>query len=422
MSMMIRAGSWLVLAGAIAVPASSHADWTLWGGPQRNFQVAVAGPLAESWPSEGPKRLWQRELGEGYSAIAVRGDTLYTMYRREPPVWQLFASDQEVVAALDAKTGTTKWEFAYDVRFRSDQGSGPHVMPQVVGDLVFSVGATGKLHALEANSGRLAWKRDLYAEFGATRNLFGYASHPLPYRDRLILACGGKGAAVVALEQKSGRILWTGHTFKNSFSSPILVNAAGRDQVIVLGAQQILGIDPVTGQALWQHPLGTDPGAALAATPQWDAKTQTVFFSHHGGTTALKLSSAGSRVGVEREWHTSKARSVFSNLLLAGDIIYTARASYGPGFLTSADIKTGELRWSTRGFPNANMLQADGKLIILDEDGWLSLAVPMPNGSVQIRSKAQVLSHNAWTIPTLAGTTLYVRDRKIIAALALGVK
>jgi outer membrane protein assembly factor BamB len=377
--------------------------------------------LADSWPSDGPKKLWQRELGEGYSAIAVRGDTLYTMYRRQAAAWQIFTSDQEVVVALEAKTGRTKWEFAYDVRFRSDQGSGPHVMPQVSGHLVFSVGATGKLHALRADHGKLVWKRDLYEEFGATRDLFGYSSHPLPYQDRLIVVNGGKGKAVAALEQQSGQILWTGHTFRNAFSSPVLVKVAGRDQVIVLAAQQICAIDPRTGSALWSHPLGTDPGTAFAATPLWDPETRTLVFSHHGGSTALRIYAAGPRIPIERLWHNNKVRSVFSNLLLVGDMIYMARGSYSPGFLTSADLKTGEPKWSTRGFPNANFILADGKLIILDEDGWLALARPKPDGSLEMLSKAHVLSHNAWTVPTLAGTTLYVRDRNSIVALDVGI-
>jgi outer membrane protein assembly factor BamB len=342
------------------------------------------------------------------------------MYRRDAAACQLFTSDQEVVVALDAKTGTTKWEFSYNVRFRSDHGSGPHVMPQVVGDLVFSVGATGKLHALTASTGKLVWKRDLSEEFGASTRLFGYSSHPLLYGDTLIVVGGGKGKAVAALEQQSGRILWTGQTFRSTFSSPVLVKVGGRDQVIVMGAQQILGIDPSNGNALWLRPLGTDPGAAFAATPLWDPETQTLVFSFHGGSTALRISAAGSQVTVERLWRNNKVRSVFSNLLLVGGVIYMARGSYGPGFLTSAAVKTGEPKWSARGFPNANFIQADGKLIMLDEDGWLVLARPKPDSSLEILSKAHVLSHNSWTIPTLAGTTLYLRDRKIITALDLG--
>jgi outer membrane protein assembly factor BamB len=293
-------------------------------------------------------------------------------------------------------------------------------MPQVAGDLVFSVGATGKLHALNADTGKLVWKRDLHEDIGATTRIFGYSSHPLLYRDRLIVIGGGRGKAVAALEQQSGRVLWTGHTFRSAFSSPVLVNAGGRDQVVVLGAQQALGIDPSTGNALWLHPLGTDPGSAFATTPLWDPKTKTLLFSFHGGSSALRINAARSQITIDRLWHSNKVRSVFSNLLLVGDVVYMSRGSYGPGFLTSADIKTGDPKWSARGFPNANILHVDGKLIILDEDGWLVLARPKPDGSLEILSKAHILSHNAWTIPTLAGTTLYLRDRKIITALEIG--
>ena len=358
--------------------------------------------------------------GDGYSGIAVQGDVLYTMHRREAPAWQIFSSDQEVVLALDARTGQTKWEFAYDVRFRSAQGSGPHVMPQLAGNLLFSVGATGKLHALNAATGELVWKHDLYEDFGATRSYFGYSSHPLPYDDKLIVVCGGKGKAITALEQKSGRTIWAGHTFKNAYSSPVLLKTGGRDHIAVLGAQQILGIDPEDGKTLWLHSLGTDPGAAFSATPLWDPNSQTLVFSYHGGSTALRISTAGSQVRAEWRWRNNKVRSVFSNLILVGTVIYMSRGAYGPGLVTSADIKTGELLWSSRGFANANFLLADGKLILLDENGWLALAKPKPDGSLDILSKARVLNHTAWTIPTLAGTTLYLRDRKIITALQVG--
>jgi hypothetical protein len=64
-----------------ARPASqtSSGDWLLWGGPNRNFKPPSGG-LAASWPAKGPRRLWCRQLGEGYSAAAVEGNRLYTAY------------------------------------------------------------------------------------------------------------------------------------------------------------------------------------------------------------------------------------------------------------------------------------------------------------------------------------------------------
>ncbi|HET8547908.1 MAG TPA: PQQ-binding-like beta-propeller repeat protein [Bryobacteraceae bacterium] len=406
----------------MAAALSYSADWTLWGGPQRDFRVHASDRLADSWPAGGPPKLWERKLGEGYSAIAVRGDTLYTMYRQNAAAWQIFSRDQEVVAALDTATGRTKWEFAYEVNFRSDQGSGPHVMPQIAGDLIFTVGATGKLHALNTTTGELVWKRDLYAELGGTRAAFGYSSHPLPYGDKLIIVAGGKGRAVAAFDQKSGRIAWAALSFRNAYSSPVLIRAGDRDQVVVLSAQQILGVDPHDGKVLWSRLTGTDPGMAFCSTPVWDAANRILVFSgaYGVGSTALRITTAGSQTTVEHLWRNNKLQSLFSNLLLTGNTMYLSRGYHGPSFLTAVDIRTGETRWSARGFANANFLQADRKLIILDEDGWLTIARPNPDGSLEILSRAPVLSRNAWTIPTLAGTTLYVRDRKVIMALNVG--
>src|SRR5688572_3198487 len=85
------------------IPATQSVGWKQFGGPRRNFTVDVKG-LASSWPTTGPRQLWKRELGEGFSAIAVEGGRLYTMYQR---------GEQEVVIAMNATDGSTVWEQAY---------------------------------------------------------------------------------------------------------------------------------------------------------------------------------------------------------------------------------------------------------------------------------------------------------------------
>ena len=80
--------------------AGQSADWPQWGGPARDFKSEAKG-LAAAWPESGPRRVWSRDLGEGYSAIAAEGGRLFTMYRR---------ASQDVVVALDAATGKTVWE------------------------------------------------------------------------------------------------------------------------------------------------------------------------------------------------------------------------------------------------------------------------------------------------------------------------
>jgi hypothetical protein len=82
-------------------------------------------------------------------------------------------------------------------------------------------------------------------------------------------------------------------------------------------------------------------------------------------------------------------------------------------------MKTGKVVWQDRSFSRAQLLYADGKLILLDEDGNLGLADVSPKG-LNVLARAPVLQNISWTPPTLAGTTLYVRDRKTIAAFNLG--
>ncbi len=85
--------------------AVTSADWAQWGGPSRNFQLNSG--LPDAWPSDGPKRLWKRDLGPGFSSIVTDGKTLYTLFKRDKDT---------VIVALDAATGKTTWERALDAQ------------------------------------------------------------------------------------------------------------------------------------------------------------------------------------------------------------------------------------------------------------------------------------------------------------------
>src|SRR5678816_4200214 len=100
------------------------------------------------------------------------------------------------------------------------------------------------------------------------------------------------------------------------------------------------------------------------------------------------------------------------------DSIYGSSGDFGPAFFVAVNVKTGEIAYQDRTFPKVNFVLADEKLIILDEDGNLALATASPTG-LKVISKVSVLKNLAWTVPTLVGTKLYLRDRRTIAALDL---
>lgn len=407
----------LFLLLLLALPTTTVAqssDWTQWGGPHRNFTSDTKG-LATTWPATGPRRLWQRELGEGYSGIAVERGTLFTMYRK---------GDNEIVVALDTATGKTVWEYSYAAPFSPEydmsNGPGPHATPLVSNDLVFTSGATGKLHCLDKKSGKVLWSHDLLAEFRGTLRVNGYSCSPLAYKDKIVMMVGGPSSSLVAFNRKDGSVAWKKHDFKNSTSSPIVISVDGQDQLVAFMWGEIVGVDPNNGNLLWSHPHPVEYGLNTS-TPVWGADNLLFVSSgYNGGSRVLKLTHGGDTTKVEEVWAHSLMRVHFTNAIRVGDTIYGSSGDFGPAPFTAVDVKTGKIVWRNRSFPRASFLFADGRFIILDEDGHLLMATATGEG-LTVTSKVDLLAGRAWTVPSLSGTRLYARDRKNIVALELGV-
>jgi len=179
-------------------------------------------------------------------------------------------------------------------------------------------------------------------------------------------------------------------------------------------------INPATGDLLWQHPHPTQYDLAVS-TPIWGADNiLVVSSSYEGGTRALHLSQRGGATTVQVLWHNSRIRVHFGSMIRVGDTVYASSGHDGPAPITAFDVKTGRVLWNTgREFAKAQLIFADGKLIVLDQDGVLALTTPSAQG-LTVHSRVQLLERFAWTPPTLVGTRLYVRDRKTIVALDLG--
>ena len=395
-------------------PVDDGTSWKTWGGPRRNF-TSVATGLAEEWPEEGPAALWRRPLGEGYSGIAVEGGTLYTMYRSP-------SGSEEVVVALDAGTGETEWEHRYEAPFQPQferPGPGPFAMPQIVGDLLISVGATGRLYALDKRSGKVLWFHDLYEEFGGTNMGFGYANHPFVYKDMLILMVGGRRNSLMALRTHDGTVVWRGHNLRNSYSTPVLINVDGQDQVVAFLSKVIVGIDPNNGELLWRHPHDTGYDLAIIQPVWGDGNLLLYSSADGGGCGVLHLKRAGEYTIARQLWHTSRIRFHFTSIVRIGDVVYGSSGKSGATPFTAVDVRTGQIHWQSRALAKASYLLADDRLIFADEEGHLGLAGVSPKG-LEVHSKVKMLGLQAWTVPSLVGTTLYVRDRSDIMALDIG--
>ena len=412
----MRRTSWTLtlltsLLVGFVVEARAQSDWPQWGGPDRNFVSSSKG-LAATWPATGPRKLWSRPLGAGHSAIVASGNTLYTMYSQ---------GQQEVVIALAADTGKTIWEHKYDAPptgLNLEYGAGPHSTPLLVGDLLFAVGATGKLNALDTKTGKVAWSQELWKVHGGTKMDRGYSCSPVAYKNTVILMLGGPGQTLMAFNQKDGSVAWKNQSLDMSPSSPIIINVNGQDQLVAFLGKVVAGIDPNNGNLLWSHPHVTEWGLNISM-PVW-GNDNLLFISsaYSGGSRVLKLTQKDGKTTAEELWFHRRMRLHHGTAVRIGDYIYASSGDFGPAFFSAINVKTGEMPFQNRAFPKTNFVLADGKLIILDEDGNLALATVSPT-ELKVISKVSVLKNLAWTAPALVGTKLYIRDRHTIAALDL---
>jgi outer membrane protein assembly factor BamB len=418
-----RASRLAILTALVAVPATTIGQttpsWTQWGGPRRDFMSETRG-LASTWPAGGPKKLWSRSLGEGHSSVLVENGRLYTMYRqitRQPSV-----SHEEIVAALDAASGKTIWEFKYPASpagIQFDQGFGPHSTPLIVGNRLFATSSRSELFAIDKATGKRIWSHDFAKEFNAPLTGRGYSGSPLLYNGAIIVTMGGANQAVAAFDQASGKLLWKNGYFVWAPSSPILIDVDTQPQLVVFGGDVVTGMDPANGRELWRHPHKTDWGLNIS-TPVWIAERHLLLVSsaYGVGTRALEVRQTGGKTTVAEKWHSQRMRVHIGTVIPLGEHAYGSSGDFGPAFISAIDLKSGQIAWQDRSFARAQLLYADGKMIVLDEDGVLGLATVSPQG-LKVLAKATVLQHLAWTPPTLVGTTLYVRDRQTIAAFDL---
>jgi outer membrane protein assembly factor BamB len=380
------------------------ADYPQFLGPERNATVHGLA-LARDWKAQPPREIWRRPMGEGWSSFAVAGGLAVTQEQR---------GGDELVAAYDLESGGQVWTHADAGRYETGiAGVGPRATPTIAGGQVFTLGATGRLNALELATGGRSWTHDLEAEFEAATPEWGRPSSPLVVDGLVVVSVGGAGASLVAFARDTGAVVWRAGTDGVGYSSPTLLELSGERQIVIFNRASVAGHEVASGRLLWSYPWSfRQPNVALPLAVGGD---RLLVSSGYGeGARMLALERRGDGFEVELVWESPRLKAKFSNLVLHEGYIY----GLDDGVLVCLDPATGERCWKSGRYGHGQVILVDDLLLVQAEDGEVILVEPKPDRLREL-GRFAALDGKTWNCPALAGRYLLVRNHREAALFEL---
>jgi len=393
-------------AARAAEPSAADLSWPQWRGPQRDGQV----PATPAWPSSlGEEFLqsgWRVELSPGYSGPIVTGDLVITTETENKTT--------EIVRALRTETGEEVWRASWDGAlsvpfFAKSNGDWIRSTPATDGTFLFVAGMRDVLVCLEVATGKEVWRVDFVQEHQSEVPTFGFVCSPLIDGDHLYVQAGGGTAK---LDKRTGKVLWRGFQdgggmSGSAFSSPIIATLAGQRQLVVQSREKLAGLDPATGQTLWETAVPSFRGMNIL-TPV--AFQDGIFTSTYGGRTQwLKISGPQNALTATEAWSQNEQGYMSTPVIIGTHAYHHLRSQR----LSCFDLTTGEEKWtSSENFGKYLSLVAQNEqLLALDQRGLLYLIAASPT-QLSILSERRVSEEETWAHLAVAGPHLYIRDLK----------
>ena len=442
----------LLLVAALGLTRGQAADWPHFLGPTSDGISNETG-LLSAWPSGGPKVLWKKQIGTGYSAPAIRDGRLVLFQR---------VKNEEIVQAFDVKTAKPLWQHRYPTRYRDPFGynNGPRCSPLLTEKHCFTYGAEGVLHCLDVKTGKPVWQRNTSEEFQIPEAFFGVGASPVLEGDLLIVMVGGQpNSTMVAFNKDTGKTVWESvgqktwegkpaigwpgeplvrwNSFEKlaSYATPTLATVNGKRMLFSLTRQGLVGMNPKDGSVFFSRWFRSRVNESVNAANPVVSGNRVFCSGAYYGVGSFLLEVGGDGKSFTEVWSTNQRRKTNRRAEAVLEIHWTTPIQhYGHLYAFSGrnepdslfrcvELATGEVKWSreerwrayTTKQPNVygrgSAVLAEGKLFVLGEGGLLGLFEANPAKPVELgRHQVPELKYPCWAAPILSDKRLYVRS------------
>ncbi len=389
----------LTLAGLLAAVPAAASDWPEWRGPERDGVVTDFEAPAR-WPEELVRR-WSVEVGLGYATPLLVGGVIYQFVRQ---------GTDEVMLALDAETGATRWRSAWPAEFvmspaTARHRAGPKSTPAYRDGRLYAHGMTGSVSAWDAGTGERIW----HVPGTGVHPLYHTAMSPLARDGLVIVHVGGHDAgALTAFDAATGTVRWSWAGDGPAYGSPMLFEFDGVPQVVTFTQNHLVGVAFRDGALLWRRPF-TTPSDTTSQTPV-RYRDLVIQNGRSNGVTAFRVVRDDDGWSTADVWHTDDASLHMANPVVGNGVLF-GLSHRNSGQYVAIDLDDGETLWKSapRQAENAAMLRVGDTVVSLEADAELVLFGASRDGLAEIR-RYQVGDSETWTQPTLAGDRIYVKD------------
>jgi outer membrane protein assembly factor BamB len=375
----------------IAGRPAAGSDWPNYRGPDHNG-ISQETNWSSDWGTDGPKVLWKKSIGIGFSTTAVAGGRAYNMGNSN--------KNADTVYCFDAQTGRELWKHSYPCPLEPKSYEGGTLStPTVDAGKVYTLSKMGDLFCLDAAGGKVLWQKQLNKEMGFALPTWHFSSSALIAGDTLILNMGSAG---LALNKNTGDIIWQNGKGKCGYATPVPFTVDGQPCLAIMGEVTLFAVRQADGRQLWQYPWKT-MYEINAADPVPVGRQMLITSGYKHGCALLDVSATGAR----KLWE-NKVMSMQINCPIVRD-------GYAYGFdenvFKCLKLEDGRQPWQDKGLGKGSLMaSADGRLIIMSEKGELVIARADPQ-KFDVMARAQILPRSkCWTSPVLANGRIYARN------------